>query len=50
MSEVITYTLQSGQILTMPLEATFGELLISGAFLGLLAVLVVDFVFELVYI
>jgi len=47
--DVYTHTLQSGLMLTFPIEITFGDIIVSGLLLLLLAVLVFDFLFRLVY-
>lgn len=46
---VYTHTLQSGHQLTVPVRASFGQLLIATVSLGLIAVVVVDFTHRLVY-
>jgi hypothetical protein len=49
MSEVITSSLDSGQILTISLQADFGEIIISTIFLAVVAIVVLDFTFGFVY-
>lgn len=46
---VYTYTLQSGNVLTVPVQVTFGQIFVSTIGLGLIAVFVLAFVFRLVY-
>lgn len=49
MSDVFTYTLQSDIVLTVPIQADFGEIILSTIFLALLVVLILDFTFVLVH-
>jgi hypothetical protein len=49
MSQIITSTLESGQVLTVSIQADYGEIIISTIFLALLVVVVLDFTFQLVY-
>lgn len=44
-----TTTLQSGEVLTVPLQASFGQIIIGGIVISLLAVVVLRFVFGVVY-
>lgn len=46
---VYTYTLQSGNVLTVPAQVTFGQILVSTIGLGLMAVFVLTFTFRLVH-
>ena len=47
--QVITTTLQSGTVLNVPEEVTFGQIIISGIVVSLLAAFALDFIFRLVY-
>jgi len=49
MTDIYTHTLASGQILTIPIEASLGEFLMAGLFLILLAIGSLEFIFRLVY-
>lgn len=48
MSSVYTYTLSSGNLFVMPLDISAGEMVVAGLGLALCAVLVLDFVYQVV--
>lgn len=47
--QVITTTLQSGTVLNVPEQVSFGQIITSGIVISLLAVFALDFIFRLVY-
>lgn len=47
--QVITTTLQSGTILNTPEQVSFGQIIVSGIVVSLLAAFALDFIFRLVY-
>ena len=49
MTQVYTYTLTSSNILVVPIQVDFGEIITAGVFAGLLAALIIDISFRLVY-
>ena len=49
MTEVYTHTLSSDFTLTVPVEATFGDIIITCLCLAIVTVLVVDFLFQVAY-
>lgn len=47
--QVITTTLQSGTVLNIPEQVSFGQIIVSGIVVSLLAAFALDFIFRLVY-
>lgn len=47
--EIVTTTLRSGTVLAIPVEATWGEVFIAKVFLVLLAIGVIELMYEMIY-
>ena len=49
MTDVYTHTLTSSYTLAVPIEASFGDIIITCVCLAIVAIVVIDFLFQVVY-